>query len=49
MTEPIYDQIGLNYAKYRKADARIVQAIVDYLDLPKSGIVGDIGGRHRKL
>lgn len=43
MEEPIYDQIGLNYAKYRKADPRIVQSIVDYLDLPKNGTVGDIG------
>jgi ubiquinone/menaquinone biosynthesis C-methylase UbiE len=43
MAEPIYDQIGLNYAKYRKADPRIVQAIIDYLNLPKSGIIGDIG------
>jgi ubiquinone/menaquinone biosynthesis C-methylase UbiE len=43
MTEPIYNQIGFNYAKYRKADPRIVKAIIAYLDMPKNSLVGDIG------
>ncbi|MCK5829600.1 MAG: class I SAM-dependent methyltransferase [Methylococcales bacterium] len=43
MTNPIYDQIGLNYSKYRKADRRIVQMIINYLDVPVNGIIGDVG------
>lgn len=43
MREPIYDQIGINYAKYRKADLRIAKAILEYLDVPANGIIGDIG------
>ncbi len=31
MTEPIYNQIGVNYSKYRRADPRLVEVIADLL------------------
>ena len=43
MSEPIYDQIGINYAKYRKADPRIATAILKHLNTPKKSIIADIG------
>jgi ubiquinone/menaquinone biosynthesis C-methylase UbiE len=43
MTGPIYNQIGVHYSKYRRADIRLVQAIVDLLQLPTGGTVAEIG------
>jgi ubiquinone/menaquinone biosynthesis C-methylase UbiE len=43
MEDPIYNQIGINYSKYRKADPRLVEAILDCLDVPKKSTIGDIG------
>ena len=40
---PIYDSIGQQYAKTRVPDSRIVQAIIDLLNLPKGSIIADIG------
>ena len=40
---PIYDVIGKTYATSRIPDPRIVNAIIDLLDLPKGSIIADIG------
>jgi len=43
MRDPIYDKIGHSYASCRQADPRIVDRIVDLLDLPSGSIIADIG------
>ena len=40
---PIYNSIGQQYSKTRVPDIRIVQAIIDLLNLPKGSIIADIG------
>lgn len=40
---PIYDSIGRSYAKTRKSDPRIAQALLRILELSKDSIVADIG------
>ncbi|MBR8839382.1 MAG: class I SAM-dependent methyltransferase [Stigonema ocellatum SAG 48.90 = DSM 106950] len=40
---PIYDSIGQQYSTTRIPDSRIVQAIIDLLNLPKRSIIADIG------
>ena len=40
---PIYDSIGQQYAKTRVPDSRIVQAIVNLLNLPQGSTIADIG------
>jgi ubiquinone/menaquinone biosynthesis C-methylase UbiE len=40
---PVYDEIGKNYARYRTADPRLVNDIVDLLALPPGIIIADIG------
>ena len=43
MSDPIYNEIGKNYSKYRRADYRLVDAIVGLLDLSRGGVIADIG------
>ncbi len=43
MDERIYDRIGNDYSRHRRADTRIVDFIVRLLDLPQSSIIADIG------
>lgn len=43
MCAPIYNEIGKTYSRYRRADLRLVDAIVRLLDLPKNSIIADIG------
>ncbi|MBN1572263.1 MAG: class I SAM-dependent methyltransferase [Deltaproteobacteria bacterium] len=43
MINPVYDEIGKVYSKYRRADPRFVDAVVRLLDLPAGSIVADIG------
>jgi ubiquinone/menaquinone biosynthesis C-methylase UbiE len=40
---PLYDSIGKQYTKTRVPDYRIVQNIIDLLDLPQGSIIADIG------
>ncbi|MEH2375000.1 class I SAM-dependent methyltransferase [Nostoc sp.] len=39
----IYNSIGQQYSKTRVADIRIVNKIIDLLNLPKGRIIADIG------
>ncbi|ACC80952.1 class I SAM-dependent methyltransferase [Nostoc punctiforme] len=39
----IYNSIGLHYSKTRVPDIRIVNKIIDLLNLPKNSIIADIG------
>lgn len=43
MTNPVYNEIGRGYSKYRRADQRFVDAVVRLLDLPEGSTVADIG------
>ncbi len=43
MTNPVYNEIGKGYSKYRRADLRFVDAVVRLLDLPAGSTVADIG------
>lgn len=43
MSEPVYNQIGNNYSIYRKADARIVQKILELLNVPENSVIAEIG------
>jgi ubiquinone/menaquinone biosynthesis C-methylase UbiE len=43
MINPVYDEIGKVYSKYRRADLRFEDAVVRLLDLPKGSTVVDIG------
>lgn len=43
MNEPIYNEIGINYSKYRKADNRIVEKIIDLLALPNHSVIAEVG------
>jgi ubiquinone/menaquinone biosynthesis C-methylase UbiE len=43
MTEPIFNNIGTNYNKFRRADKRIADAVKELLDLPAGSIIADIG------
>ncbi len=43
MTEPIYDTIGRDYNRSRRADPSIVRIIHELLDLPPGSTVADIG------
>ena len=38
-----YDTIGQQYSKFRLPDPRIVNALIDLLNLPKNSIIADIG------
>jgi ubiquinone/menaquinone biosynthesis C-methylase UbiE len=38
-----YDRIGINYNKHRCADIRIVQKLIELLDIPKESVIADIG------
>jgi SAM-dependent methyltransferase len=38
-----YDRIGVDYAKHRRADPRLVNAIVGLLDLPPGSAIADVG------
>jgi SAM-dependent methyltransferase len=40
---PLYDSIGKQYTKTRVPDYRIVQKIIDLLNLPQGSIIADIG------
>ncbi|OUL35889.1 SAM-dependent methyltransferase [Nostoc sp. T09] len=40
---PLYDSIGKQYTKTRVPDPRIVQKIIDLLNLPQGSIIADIG------
>ena len=40
---PVYDSIGKEYSKTRVPDLRIVNKIIELLNLPKSSIIADIG------
>ncbi|MDZ8053803.1 MAG: class I SAM-dependent methyltransferase [Aulosira sp. ZfuVER01] len=40
---PLYDSIGKQYTKTRIPDYRIVQKIIDLLNLPQGSIIADIG------
>ncbi|WP_138500491.1 class I SAM-dependent methyltransferase [Nostoc sp. PA-18-2419] len=40
---PIYNSIGQQYSKTRIADIRIVNRLIDLLNLPKGSIIADIG------
>jgi ubiquinone/menaquinone biosynthesis C-methylase UbiE len=39
----IYNSIGQDYSKTRTPDIRIVNKLIDLLDLPKSSLIADIG------
>lgn len=39
----VYDRIGLEYAKHRRADPRIVRALADALGLAPPAVLADIG------
>jgi ubiquinone/menaquinone biosynthesis C-methylase UbiE len=41
--KPVYDEIGIHYSKYRKADYRIVEKITGLLNLPEKSIVAEVG------
>jgi len=43
MTTTVYDRIGKGYTTHRRADARIVDFLVDLLSLPEAGVIADIG------
>ena len=43
MSKIIYDRIGKNYSRHRRADFRIVDKIITLLDLPAGSVVADIG------
>jgi len=43
MANPVYNNIGVNYNKYRRADPRITNAIAGLLGLPAGTTVADIG------
>lgn len=40
---PLYDSIGKKYATSRVPDSRIVNAVIDLLDLPEGSTIADIG------
>ncbi|WP_242054014.1 methyltransferase domain-containing protein [Nostoc sp. FACHB-888] len=40
---PIYNSIGQQYSKTRVTDQRIVNTLVNLLNLPKDSIIADIG------
>ena len=40
---PLYDSIGKQYTKTRIPDSRIIQKIIDLLNLPPGSIIADIG------
>ncbi len=40
---PVYDRIGNGFSQYRRADRRIVERIVQLLDLPPPASISDIG------
>ena len=40
---PIYNSIGQQYSKTRVPDIRIVNKLIDLLNLPKGNIIADIG------
>lgn len=40
---PVYDSIGASYARTRKSDLRIAQALLRILNLPSGSTVADIG------
>lgn len=39
----LYDQLGALYARYRRPDARLTQALVDALQLPPGSKLADVG------
>ena len=43
MNNPVYNNIGQNYNKYRRADPRITKTIAGLLNLPAGATVADIG------
>lgn len=43
MINPVYDEIGKGYSKYRRADSRLVDTIVQLLNLPEGSTIADIG------
>ncbi len=43
MPQPVYDSIGVEYIKNRRADPRITEEIVMLLDLPSGSIIADMG------
>lgn len=40
---PVYDSIGKQYSKTRVPDIRIVNKLIDLLNLPKGSLIADIG------
>ena len=40
---PIYDSIGQSYSKFRLPDSRIVDSLVNLLQLEPGSLVADIG------
>ena len=43
MTGSVYEQIGGGYNANRRADPRVVQRLVDLLDLPSGSLIADVG------
>jgi ubiquinone/menaquinone biosynthesis C-methylase UbiE len=41
--QPVYEQIGAGYNANRRADPRVVQHLVDLLDLPPGALLADVG------
>ena len=41
--KPVYDHIGAGYTKYRCADPRIVERLVDLIGLSPPRVLADIG------
>ena len=43
MTEFIYNQIGLDYSRYRQADRRLAGAFAYLINLPEESVIAEIG------
>ncbi|MFA6451754.1 MAG: methyltransferase domain-containing protein [bacterium] len=43
MEKSVYDRIGKNYTRHRRADIRIVERIISILDLTQGSVIADIG------
>ena len=43
MQTPVYDTIGRSYTQTRRPDPRIVDALINHLELPQGSLIADIG------
>ncbi|HEY9161568.1 MAG TPA: class I SAM-dependent methyltransferase [Desulfomonilia bacterium] len=43
MSAVLYDTIGRNYSVHRRADYRIADCLINYLNIPENSIIADIG------